>query len=80
MTPIHRAVALEMEGTRRSLVEVIATGQEEVTRILSDFADANDQVAEALGRTLVRLAAQLETLQEDLDRMRVVTGESGQRV
>jgi hypothetical protein len=80
VTPIHRAVALEMEGTRQSLLAVIDAGQQDITRILRDFADANDQVAEALGRSLVRLSSQLEHLQDELDGMRIGTGDPAQRV
>jgi len=41
-------------------------GQSDLRRILGDIVDANDEVAESIGRNLVRLSAELDALREQL--------------
>jgi hypothetical protein len=41
----------------------------EVQRMLRQQGDASDEVAETLGRTLVRLSAEVEALSEAVDRL-----------
>ena len=55
-------------GPGRQLGAIVASGNrtEELRRILGDVADANDQVAEASGRSLTRLSAETERLHEEL--------------
>jgi hypothetical protein len=67
--PVRRVVAQEVENASIRLVASFGEATEELRRILGDLADANDQVAEALGRSLTRLSAETEALHEELRRL-----------
>ena len=67
--PVRRVVAQEVENASIRLVASFGEATEELRRILGDLADANDQVAEALGRSLTRLTAETEALHEELRRL-----------
>ena len=67
--PVRRVVAQEVENASIRLVASFGEATEEMRRILGDLADANDQVAEALGRSLTRLSAETEALHEELRRL-----------
>jgi hypothetical protein len=67
--PVRRVVAQEVENASIRLVASFGEATEELRRILGDLADANDQVAEALGRSLTRLNAETEALHEELRRL-----------
>jgi hypothetical protein len=64
--PIRRVVVQEVENASIKLVAAYGHEAEELRRILGDMADANDQVAEALGRSVARLTAETEALHEQL--------------
>jgi hypothetical protein len=64
--PVRRVVAQEVENASVRLVASFEEATEELRRIIGDLADANDQVAEALGRSLTRLSAETEALHEEL--------------
>jgi hypothetical protein len=64
--PVRRVVAQEVENASVRLEASFAEATEELRRILGDVADANDQVAEAIGRSLTRLSAETEALHEEL--------------
>jgi hypothetical protein len=64
--PVRRVVAQEVENASVRLVASFGEATEELQRILGDLADANDQVAEAIGRSLTRLSAETEALHEEL--------------
>jgi hypothetical protein len=64
--PVRRVVAQEVENASIRMATSFSEATEELRRILSDVADANDQVAEAIGRTLTRLSAETEALHEEL--------------
>ncbi len=67
--PVRRVVAQEVENASIRLVASFGEATEELRRVLGDLADANDQVAEALGRSLTRLSAETEALHEELRRL-----------
>lgn len=64
--PVRRVVAQEVENASIRMATSFTEATEELRRILGDVADANDQVAEAIGRTLTRLSAETEALHEEL--------------
>lgn len=64
--PVRRVVAQEVENASFRLVAAFGEATDELRRILGDVADANDQVAEALGRSVARLTAETEALHEEL--------------
>jgi hypothetical protein len=64
--PVRRVVAQEVENASVRLVASFGEATEELRRILGDLADANDQVAEAIGRSLTRLSAETEALHQEL--------------
>jgi hypothetical protein len=64
--PVRRVVAQEVENASVRLVAAFGEATDELRRILGDVADANDQVAEALGRSVARLSAETEALHEEL--------------
>lgn len=64
--PVRRVVAQEVENASVRLVTSFGEATEELRRILGDLGDANDQVAEAIGRSLTRLSAETEALHEEL--------------
>jgi len=67
--PVRRVVAQEVENASVRLVASFEEAHRDLTRILGDLADANDQVAEAIGRSLTRLSAETETLHDELRRL-----------
>jgi phosphoserine phosphatase len=67
--PVRRVVAQEVEHASTRLVASFAEANEDLRRILGDLADANDQVAEAIGRSLTRLSAETELLHQELRRL-----------
>ncbi len=73
--PVRRVVAQEVENASVRLVASFAEATEELRRIIGDLADADDQVAEALGRSLTRLSAETEALHEELRRLGRPPGE-----
>jgi ribosomal protein L18 len=64
--PVRRVVAQEVENASVRLVAAFSETTAELRRILGDVADGNDQVAEALGRSVARLSAETEALHEEL--------------
>jgi hypothetical protein len=64
--PVRRVVVQEVENASVRLVAAFGEATDELRRILGDVADANDQVAEALGRSVARLSAETEALHEEL--------------
>jgi hypothetical protein len=66
VAPVTRIVAHEVDEASARLAAVLDEANRDIHRILGDFADANDQVAEAIGRSLTRLAAEVEALQREL--------------
>jgi hypothetical protein len=64
--PVRRVVAQEIENASVGLMAAFDEATGELRRILGDVADANDQVAEALGRSVARLSAETEALHEEL--------------
>ena len=64
--PVHETVTGTVSGVNQSLLPELA----ELRRILSDQGDAADDVAEALGRTLTRLSAELADLTTEVVRLR----------
>ncbi len=75
MDPVRRVVAQEVENASVRLVASFEEATGELRRILGDLADANDQVAEAIGRSLTRLSAETEALHEELRRLGRTPGE-----
>ena len=73
--PVRRVVAQEVENASVRLVASFGEATGELRRILGDVADANDQVAEAIGRSLTRLSAETEALHEELRRLGRTPGE-----
>ena len=73
--PVRRVVAQEVENASIRLVASFEETHRDLQRILGDLADANDQVAEAIGRSLTRLRAETEALQSELHRL---TGNPGE--
>ncbi len=53
--PVRRVVAQEVENASVRMEASIDEARRDLERILGDLADANDQVAEAIGRSLTRL-------------------------
>jgi phosphoserine phosphatase len=74
--PVRRVVAQEVEQASTRLVASFAEANEDLRRILGDLADANDQVAEAVGRSLTRLSAETELLHQELRRLGRAGGEA----
>lgn len=64
--PVRRVVAQEMEQVTGRLVAEVERSDRDLRRILTDMADADDQVAEAIGRTLVRLSSEIEQFRREL--------------
>jgi hypothetical protein len=73
--PVRRVVAQEVENASVRLETSFQEAHHDLARILGDLADANDQVAEALGRSLTRLRAETEALQHELQRLGRAPGE-----
>jgi hypothetical protein len=73
--PVRRVVAQEVENASVRLETSFEKAHDDLVRILGDLADANDQVAEALGRSLTRLRAETEALQHELQRLGRAPGE-----
>ena len=73
--PVRRVVAQEVENASIGLVARFEEVHRDLTRLLGDLADANDQVAEAIGRSLTRLSAETEALQGELRRLGRTTAE-----
>jgi hypothetical protein len=73
--PVRRVVAQEVENAAIRLEASVAEARRDVQRILGDLSDANDQVAEAIGRSLTRLSAETEALHEELRRLGRAPGE-----
>ena len=67
--PVRRVVAQEVENASTRLTASFAEANEDLRRILGGLADANDQVAEAIGRSLTRLSAETELLHQELRRL-----------
>jgi phosphoserine phosphatase len=67
--PVRRVVAQEVENASVRLMASFDEAHRDLRRILGDLADANDQVAEAVGRSLTRLSAETEALYEELRRL-----------
>ncbi len=63
--PVRRVVAQEMEQVTARLVAEFERSDRDLRRILTDMADADDQVAESIGRTLVRLSAEIELFRRE---------------
>ena len=73
--PVRRVVAQEVGNATVRLEASFEEAHQDLQRILGDLADANDQVAEALGRSLTRLRGETEALQEALRLLAPATGE-----
>ena len=73
--PVRRVVAQEVENASVRLEASFDEAHRDLQRILGDLADANDQVAEAIGRSLIRLRAETEALQDELRRLDRAPGE-----
>ncbi len=67
--PVRRVVTQEVENASVRLEASIDEARRDLERILGDLADANDQVAEAIGRSLTRLSAETEVLHDELRRL-----------
>jgi len=67
--PVRRVVAQEVENASVRLEASFEEARLDLHRVLGDLADANDQVAEAIGRSLTRLRAETEALQDELRRL-----------
>lgn len=63
---VRSTVAGTATEVNRSLLPELA----ELRRILGDQGDAADEVAEALGRTMTRLSAEVTDLTEEVVRLR----------
>ena len=79
VAPVRRAVAEEVARAGAQLMQAVGDADREVRRLLGDLADANDQVAEAIGRSLIRLSAEIEVLHGELGRLGVKADEPGPR-
>jgi hypothetical protein len=55
-----------MENASIRLSVTVDEASRDLRRILGDIVDANDEVAESIGRNLVRLSAELDALREQL--------------
>lgn len=66
VAPVRRIVAQELADTSARMLSAFDEAHRDLRRILSDLADANDQVAEAIGRSLTRLGAEIDVLQDQL--------------
>jgi hypothetical protein len=64
--PVRRIVAQELADTSARMLSAFDEAHDDLRRILSDLADANDQVAEAIGRSLTRLGAEIDVLHDRL--------------
>jgi hypothetical protein len=73
--PVRRVVAQEVENASLRIEASVDEARRDLQRILGDLADANDQVAEAIGRSLTRLSAEAEALHEELRRLGRAPGE-----
>jgi hypothetical protein len=73
--PVRRVVAQEVENASVRLAASVEEAHRDLQRILGDLADANDQVAEAIGRSLTRLSAETEVLHDELKRLGRTPGE-----
>jgi hypothetical protein len=72
--PVRRVVAQELEHVSLRLETSLQAVHGDLRRILSDLADADDQVAEAIGRSLTRLSAETEALGDELQRLNADVG------
>ncbi|HXW39408.1 MAG TPA: hypothetical protein VEJ44_06915 [Acidimicrobiales bacterium] len=72
--PVRRVVHNEVTEVTERLADTVADNDRELRRTLQDLADAGDQVAEAIGRSLVRLSAEIEALQDELTRLKEASG------
>lgn len=72
--PVRRVVRDEVTEATERLADSVADQHRELRRTVQDLADAGDQVAEAIGRSLVRLSAELEALQDELTRLEAGSG------
>ena len=66
VAPVRRIVAQELEVASERMATAFEEANQDLRRILGDMADAEDQVAESIGRTLTRLGAEIEVLQSEL--------------
>lgn len=73
--PVRRVVAQEVENASVRLAATVEETHRDLQRILGDLADANDQVAEAIGRSLTRLSVETEVLHDELKRLGRTPGE-----
>jgi hypothetical protein len=73
LTPLRRArdrwFAAAVRDTAAATVNALAPEFADLRRVLSDYGDAADQVADTLGRVLTRLTGQVEALAEELSRL-----------
>ena len=67
--PVRRVVAQEVENASIRLEASIDEARRDLERLLGDVADGNDQMAEAIGRSLTRLGAETEALHDELRRL-----------
>jgi hypothetical protein len=75
--PVRRVVAQEVENASVRMTAAYEEAHRDLVRILGDLADANDQVAEAIGRSLTRLSAETEALHHELKRLGGAPGAPG---
>ena len=66
VAPVTRAITNEMENASIRLSVTVDEASRDLRRILGDIVDANDEVAESIGRNLVRRSAELDALREQL--------------
>jgi hypothetical protein len=73
LNPLRRArdrwFAAAVRDTAAATVDALAPEFADLRRVLGDYGDAADQVADTLGRVLARLTGQLESLAEELARL-----------
>ena len=74
VAPVRRVVAQELADTSARMLSAFDEAHRDLRRILADLADANDQVAESIGRSLTRLGAEIDVLH---DRLPVAGGTGG---
>jgi hypothetical protein len=73
LNPLRRGrdrwFAAAVRDTAAATVDALAPEFAEIRRVLGDYGDAADQVADTLGRVLTRLTGQVESLAEEVARL-----------
>jgi hypothetical protein len=73
LNPLRRAREKWFEAavrdTAAATVEALGPDLADLRRILADYGDAADQVADTLGRVLARLTGEVESIAEEVARL-----------